>query len=362
MREVTLERKSLMDTIDKAKKIVPKQGNENPILNYVLLEVHADRAVFTATNSRTTYQSILLCETPEEFEEFSICIEIKRLKTQLRDKGTKVSLTLTGEGNGILLLRDRTNSIRLPSCPSAMFPSFSRCDPETSLKFEISNFKRASRIWNQAGGKAYFPLRGVNLQAGKIAVMDGYRLTVLRGHLSAENPINITINARLLPFLANIGKSSSIDGLYDKTHVEFRNGTEVVTTRLMECVYPLYRRIIPNAYNIRHKLTFDREAFLRTLEDNAAIFESGVVVFHVNCRRRVLIVLNTGGIVRTELPLTTNVRNDIEFAVSFGVIRDAVKLFEEKLITLKMRDNKESILIEDGDTLTVLAIAKSCQS
>ena len=117
-------------------------------------------------------------------------------------------------------------------------------------------------------------LTGVHLKLTadglECAATDGHRLAVLT--IPGEGgDLSLTIPARSLRELERLlgGNGGSLQLYADKGQAVITSGDRLLTTRILEGVYPAYRQLIPDGF--KRSIVLDRRAFVAALERVAVL-------------------------------------------------------------------------------------------
>lgn len=168
----------------------------------------------------------------------------------------------------------------IPTVPSGEFPLLPAFDEKNAGSVEKDGMERAlsSVLFSAAADEGRPLLTGVKVivEDGMTTFVatDGYRLSLKRVALSAQNLSGVVVPARALSEVMKLSGEEKEEkiirvGAAGEKQIGFVVGDTTLYTRLLDGEYPNFERIIPKTFTTRALI--ERELFLRAVR-SAAIF------------------------------------------------------------------------------------------
>lgn len=246
-----------------------------PILQNVKLVAKKDGLEMTATNMETTETVWVggkvekegeICVTSKMLFEFVASLPSETIQMILEEE----SLHLTCGGFRATL--PTVNSSEFPPTPAVLEKDAASMDKDALEK------SLASVLFAAATDEGRPLLTGVKIMADgdqtQLVATDGYRLSVKRVALAAQNLSGAIVPARALSEVVKLGLEEKEEktirvGLAGEKQAGFIVGETTLLTRLLDGEYPNFERIIPKTFTTRALI--EKEPFLRAVR-SAAIF------------------------------------------------------------------------------------------
>jgi DNA polymerase-3 subunit beta len=181
-------------------------------------------------------------------------------------------VTLAADGDAVTIT-SLSGSYELRGLPASDYPDLPLQQAGAPVTIDASALLEGLRatLFATSSDEAKQLLTGVHLQLTgeglECAATDGHRLAVLRLPMEhTGEPFALTIPARSLKELDRLVGSSagSLQLFSDKGQAVVVRDGQVLTTRILEGVYPKYRQLIPAGFN--RSIVISRRALLAALD------------------------------------------------------------------------------------------------
>lgn len=272
--EIQILQENLLKGLSNVIRIISTKP-QLPILQNVVLMTEQGRVKLAATNLETTE----ICWLGAKIEsEGGVCVPA-RLLMDFVSSLSPGTLTLREE-EGSLKITGPGVKAQIPGIAASEFPPLTQLATESAMEFDSKVFIEAVKmvIFSAATDEGRPMLTGVKLKQLEkqltLAATDGYRLSVKKMEVPAEQSVDLVVPARALTEVVKIGHEGknaatckigqTADGqlafLYDDLEIY---------TRLIEGDYPKYEKIIPTTHSTR--MTIETAPLHRAVK-SAAIF------------------------------------------------------------------------------------------
>lgn len=213
---------------------------------------------------------------------------LNALKTIDRDEHIIISSTAHGQAK----IEAGTVTYDIFGLPGEEFPVAERMEVTDSFTIPASVLRQAVTLTQGSAATDISKgiMQGICFEridrALTIAATDTHRLSVYTCDVTPESDTittNVVATARIMTEILRITPTDNTPILCECSHnsLRFTVGTMTLRGRLMEGVYPAYRRIIPDDGSMPGFFAVDRKAFIAALERSSIVAsaESNKVVF-----------------------------------------------------------------------------------
>jgi DNA polymerase III subunit beta len=235
-----------------------------PILSNVLLNIEKERLSVTANNlGFELVGKANLLISPEQ--DMSITLPARKLFDICKKlPAESVIELLRDEKKSQMIVKSGKSRFALSTISSSDFPSFS--ETEAIAQFNINNKKLAKllqrSIFATPTQDVRYYLNGILIELTDSYITcvgtDGHRLAMnsTSANVSPENKVRIILPRDATSELIKLLNSCSEDVTITvgKTQLQVHCSQYVFTTKLIDHVYPDYRKIIPNSLNNKIKV------------------------------------------------------------------------------------------------------------
>lgn len=276
MKLVQLPRDALLKPLQAVTGIVERR-HTLPILSNVLIERHADKLRFVATDLELQIATSCAMDK-KDGETLSVTVSARKLVDILRalPDGSDVALELT---NNRLQVKAGKSRFNLQTLPAADFPALA--DPgKPQSSFQISQGATRKLLalvqFAMAQQDIRYYLNGLLLVTeGKeirVVATDGHRLSYAVTELTtSQDKTEVILPRKAILELAR-QLSDNDDPLNVAIHanqVRFRFGDVDLTTKVIDGKFPDYQRVIPSNYE--KSIALDRDELQRALQRAAIL-------------------------------------------------------------------------------------------
>ena len=257
------------ENLSKALNIVSRIASSKtslPILNNVLLRAEGNYLTLSTTNLE-----VAIIETiPAKITESGVITIPAKIITDFINQLPKTEINLGLQNNKLKISAGNYKSI-INTTPPDEFPILPKIKSNTKLTLNINLFKEAAtQTIIVAGNDTTRPiLTGLYLYTldGNlyITATDGYRLAE-RKITKYENQINAIIPAATINDVLRVinEEISEIELKINEEQIEFKIGTTIITSRLIDGKFINYRELIPK--RTENSAILDRNEFLRIVK------------------------------------------------------------------------------------------------
>lgn len=268
----------VQDQLARALGIVGRAtGNRNtmPILGYVLASTDGERLRLTATNLET---SITAWVPARVLSDGVACLQGAVIRETVGALPAGRDVSIEAKATALRVECERVG-VNLKGADPAEFPPVSLLDGVPAVRLHAGDFRRAIEqvAFAAAKDESRPVLSGVNLRIGggalRLSAADGFRLSIRTHALVGDtDDVDVIVPARAMLEVARaIGSDEDeVEVLVasNRTQVGFSvptlSGRVLVTTRLLEGVFPDLDRVLPK--DAATTVTIDREALSRAVK------------------------------------------------------------------------------------------------
>jgi DNA polymerase-3 subunit beta len=267
----------VQDQLARALGIVGRAtGNRNtmPILGYVLASTDGERLRLTATNLET---SITAWVPARVLADGVACLQSAVIRETVGALPGGRDVSIEARGTTLRVECERVGA-NLKGADPAEFPPVALLDGASAVRIPARQFRRAveSVAFAAAKDESRPVLSGVNLRisagAFRLSAADGFRLSIRTHDLATTDDVDVIVPARAMLEVARAIGSDEDDVevlvASNRTQVGFSvptsSGRVLITTRLLEGVFPDLDRVVPA--EAATTVTIDREALSRAVK------------------------------------------------------------------------------------------------
>lgn len=263
-----------------------------PILGYVLVTTDGERLRLSATNLETTITTWIPARV---LSDGNACLQGAIIRETIGALPSGRDVALNIKGTEVKVECERV-SANLKGAQTSEFPAVSLMEVAPAVRLPAGELRRAMDqvVYAAAKDDSRPVLSGVNLRIAdgklRLAAADGFRLSIRTSEMAGVAPdVDVIIPAKALSEVARVlgADDDEVEVLIadNKTLAGFRthtaHGEVLVTTRLLEGVFPDLERVVPTADSTT--VLVDREALQRAVRV-ASIFardSADVVLFEI---------------------------------------------------------------------------------
>lgn len=222
-----------------------------PAMNNVLLVASADRLTVTSTDSEI---AIVTWVPALVEEEGSTTLPAKRL-LQIITAMPNGDVTIESDADDVSTLTCMKSFYKIPGLAAVSYPEPQEIEYEWSFEMKVRDLVRGliKVVYAKSSDETRKQLNGVvlSIKTGMltVAATDGRRLALVENVLEDENAKDGDF---ILPSRASTELSRCIDAecekvtiKLNKSAVSFETDNTILTTRLVEGIYPNFRQVIP---------------------------------------------------------------------------------------------------------------------
>lgn len=340
-----------------------------PILSGILLEVYNDQIVITASDATLSIR-INLSNTMDEnlnltvIDEGTIVIDARYLLDIVKKiDSEEISIEIL---DGTLThFSGEKAEFRINGYRPSDYPAIDFNEP--SSRFEISYETLNSVIANTAFAASVKETRpvltGVNMHTadGKLVCTgtDSFRLARKIIDIQCD-PFSVTVPSRCLNEVRSIfsGENTIQVSLNDKK-IQFRSGTIVLQSTLLEGSYPETERLIPTEFN--DTLVINRRSLLSAIDRSSFIKTDNMLIIRmeINAKDDILISTKSQEIGEYNESLTAESYEGMPLDISFSgtYLSDALKALSTENVRIKFTEvMKPFIILNDGEDDSILQL------
>ena len=268
----------VQDQLAKALGIVGRAaGNRNtmPILGYVLASTDGERLRLTATNLET---SITAWVPARVLADGVACLQGAVIRETIGALPSGRDVSIEAKGTTLRVECERVGA-NLKGADPKDFPPVNLFDGQHAVRIPAGDFCRAIEqvAFAAAKDESRPVLSGVNVRIGggalRLAGADGFRLSIRRDALVGDTEdVDVIVPARAM---IEVARACGVDAddveimiAGNRTLVGFSvptsSGRVLITTRLLEGVFPDLDRVVPTTATTT--VTLDREALVRAIK------------------------------------------------------------------------------------------------
>lgn len=268
----------VQDQLAKALGVVSRAfGNRAtmPILGYVLASTDGERLRLTATNLET---SITAWVPARVLADGVACLQGSVIRETVGALPGGRDVSIEAKGFALRVECERVGA-NLKGADPADFPPINLFDGDRAVRIPAGDFRRAIEqvAFAAARDESRPVLSGVNVRIGggalRLSAADGFRLSIRTDALVGDtDDVDVIVPARAM---IEVARACGVDAddveimiAQNRTLVGFgvptTSGRVLITTRLLEGVFPDLDRVVPKESTTT--VTLDRESLVRAIK------------------------------------------------------------------------------------------------
>lgn len=350
------EQKDLLKGLLIASKAI-SSNNTLPILNNILIKAEGQKLYFSATNLEIAVEFFISAEIKNEG---SLTIPAKIITNYVSFlKNEKIELT-SKESN--LLIKSINSNTEINGLPSSEYPSIPKTDQTSYFKIKSEDLKKAIKqvVFAASFSSTRPVLSGVFLniknQEVKLVATDSYRLSEKK--IQVENKVDQEIKSiipaktiyELLRLIELEEETQEIEIINSSNQILFKIGNILLTSRLIEGVYPDYEQIIPK--NVKTIINLNSEEFILTLKR--------INLFAKENNNNIKLEINSTGLLEISTSLTqigseksiiqTKIKGEEnKIALNSQYLLDILTTLNTEEVTLELNEKINPVVIKSKD-------------
>lgn len=357
------EQKDLLKGLMIASKAI-STNNTLPILNNILLKAEGQKLYFSATNLEIAVEYNINAEIKNEG---SITIPSKIITNYVNFlKNEKIELT-SKESN--VLIKSSNSETEINGLPASEYPTIPKTEITSQFKIKSEDLKDSiKKVVFAASISSTRPvLSGVYLNIKgnelKLVATDSYRLSekkiILNEKIDQEikNIIPAKTIYELLRLIELEEDLEFVEVLNSSNQVLFKIGNILLTSRLIEGVYPDYEQIIPK--ETKTTLFLDSDDFILTLKriNLFAKENNNNITLEVNSLGEMIISTSQTQIGTEKSIIQTQITgSENKIALNSQYLLDILSNLNTKEIILKINEKINPVILHPKDVTDFIHI------
>ncbi|MBI3804029.1 MAG: DNA polymerase III subunit beta [Nitrospirae bacterium] len=360
--KIRIERRELLTGIQRVQGVVEKR-NTMPILSHILMEAQRDKISLFATDLEIGIQGAYPAEIVEPGR---LTFSARKLYEIVREF-PEGKVEIASEPKNWVAIQSGRSHFRIVGLPPEEFPTPPNSDAETKIPLDAAILSDLIRRTLYASGEndARYILNGILVQVqleeggGKkwiirFVATDGHRLSLAEAPISVAGDFpeqNIIIPKKAILEIKRAldegGESGAPELAIGKNQLVFRQGTFILTSRLMEGNYPNYRQVIPAGNDKR--VSVNREALEGGLRRVSLLAreKTNAVKFQLE-KGKIQLSSNNPELGEADEEVTASFTGE-GFSTGFNAryLLDALSVLEGEEATLEFKDALSPCLIKE---------------
>lgn len=352
--QIKIKTAGLLSVLSHVATVIPRR-TPKPILQCVRLE--AQYGTLTALGTDSEISVVGTADTDTERQSGVVVVQADRLLAVIREiPGEFVDLEAN---DGKLAIRSGGSQFTLATEPADVFPT-----PETGIEgptasVPATGLRDALRrtVIAVDDVSTRYALGGVQLtlqeSSATLAATDSRRLSVVdieaaySGDLPMPQVVPIKAVNALVSILGKLGDSASVTVYLDAREAVFRAGDYLVRTRLVECRFPAWEKVIPTERQT--SLTVDAGDFASCVRQVGLMADTDDVGARFYFGEEIRLECSTGrGESHIEMAPESISGPGVEVTLNPRLILDAVKVADDK-IEIEIVDKDSAVLMRIGE-------------
>ncbi|ACJ75813.1 DNA polymerase III, beta subunit [Thermosipho africanus TCF52B] len=343
MLKLAIQRSELEKKISVAAQAVGSK-TVDPILQCLLFKVEDNSLNIYSTDMQTFVVSKL--NVPEVEGSGQFAVDAKLLEEIV--KNVDNDQIILNYDNGKLNIKSGKSSFNIATYSEPeKFPSIEL--ENTGIKFEIETsilqemidrviFCASTESAMRALNGVYWELKDNYL---RLVASDGYRLALVEQKITVNSDIDFILSLKSMKELENLIKETDEPVLtinFDHKKLAVNAGDVTVIMRVVEEVFPDYKRVLPKAFKSR--IVFNKDQFLESLKRTMIIAKRGTDKVQLKALDDTLELSSQSpeyGEVIEEIPIEKE-GEDITINFNPRFLNEAVKKIEEEEVVFNFVD------------------------
>jgi DNA polymerase-3 subunit beta len=355
-----IERTELLRALSHVTSVVERRTTI-PILSNILISAKPGSMAVKGTDLEREVVETAGCEVSQPGAITVSAHLLHDIVRKLQD-GAQISLDTGGDGGRLTLVSGQSR-FYLPVLPADEFPDLAAGEMAHEFELEAGELKQMiekTRFAISTEETRYY-LNGIFLHHAKAGARDMLRAVATDGHRLAQFEIACPEGAMAMPgvivprttvhelhrLLEDTG--SSVTVALSPAKIQFRVGTVVMTSKLIDGTFPDYQRVIPQANN---KAMHVANAAFATAVDRVATVSTDrgrAVKLNIEGEKLVLTVTNPDGGSATEQIAVDYDSDPLEIGFNARYLLDISQQLEGETAHFMLADPGSPTTVRDGN-------------
>lgn len=337
-----------------------------PILSNLLIQVSNNQLIITATDLEIELKNTINLE--DNVDEFEFTLPARKIADICKniEEGSSITFTVTEENTIITTNRSK---FTLSILPSNDYPKIDNLNGVNNFSIEQNKLRKIINnvAFAMAQQDVRYYLNGVlfdlNNENVSAVTTDGHRLALSETNIisSISDTKQIILPRKTVIELQKIlGDTSDIINIViDANHIQFKIGTIVLTSKLIDGKFPDYKRVIPASNDKLAKINRDslKHALVRSAIISNEKFKGARFNFTSN-----LLTIETQNSEREnskEELMVDYDSDDLTIGFNISYILDVVNISNDEYIDFELKSTDTSCVIrmlDDEDIKSIYVV------
>lgn len=337
-----------------------------PILSNLLIQVSNNQLIITATDLEIELKNTINLE--DNVDEFEFTLPARKIADICKniEEGSSITFTVTEENTIITTNRSK---FTLSILPSNDYPKIDNLNGVNNFSIEQNKLRKIINnvAFAMAQQDVRYYLNGVlfdlNNENVSAVTTDGHRLALSETNIISEisDTKQIILPRKTVIELQKIlGDTSDIINIViDANHIQFKIGTIVLTSKLIDGKFPDYKRVIPASNDKLAKINRDslKHALVRSAIISNEKFKGARFNFTSN-----LLTIETQNSEREnskEELMVDYDSDDLTIGFNISYILDVVNISNDEYIDFELKSTDTSCVIrmlDDEDIKSIYVV------
>lgn len=347
--KLTINTKVLASALKRVQPIAT--GGGLPALTAVLISASGSTARITASNLDAGIE-IDMEATVEK--EGSILVSVSALARAVSATSSEI-MSLTAKKDHSVILSTDSGTRLLNGLDPSEFPPIPKQEFGEAFDLEASVLLPRLSPY-QSKETSRWQLCGIQIRKHQIQATDGRSAVAIKGRWPQEGIIPSSIVA----LIHSLGESPVTCRLSDNAG-EFRAGSWIVTTKLIQGSMPDFDGLAPDKKERTHKITVNRLALYQAVREVGSVVidrsEAFVKVEVSEEEAAISIKAKDGQTANIKVPVKCT--KPVVFSAATEKLHRLLDTFETEEITLEIKDPLSPGVVENGDTTALILFART---
>ena len=361
--KLTVTQENLSQALNTVSKVASSRSSL-PILSNVLIKTVENRLLIASTDLDIAVSHVIGAKVSKEG---SITVPARLMQDYVSSLPSS-TLNLSLEGNTLHIKTDHHSST-INGTPADDFPVMPTIEKAQKLSLSSKVFKDTlTQVLFAASSDESRPiLNGLYLHASEgelyAAATDSYRLAEKRVGVQAED-LSIVIPARSLQEVLRVLKDSEepMSLEYDDQQAQINIGSVTVVTRLIDGVYPDYRKLLPTEFESTAKVAKKDLQEITKVSSLFAREAAGGITLSLEAQGEISIRSIASHVGENTAVAKADVTEDSVITLNSRYILDALNVVEGDNIEVNIKGKLDPLLIRDLDNDDYLHIVMPVKS
>ncbi len=345
--KLNIQKQALRTALNTVTSVIDKNPTL-PTLSNVLFSIEDGTLTLTASDGdvsiKTSTQDIL------ESVDGSLLVDGKTIADAVSKLNNDI---LIENKDNRIKVESSTTEYKLNSAEVSSYPKIDFTIKGEEIKIDGNEFIHTlNKVINSVSTGMDRPIfMGVNIvaQSGTLVMSatDSYRLS--RTSLNTDNnqEFNVTILANTLKTIMKIAKDKELFVSTDNTRVTFRTDDTIITTRIIDGLYPELDRLIPQDFNVH--ITTDRQKLINAVDRASFMKEDNVWILKLTTKDDILsLETKTTEIGTTYDEVASTNQGDIEISLNGRYLLNALQALEDDEVTFNIVGDMQALTVSDS--------------